>query len=279
MFLEINHSASSVSFDTKSCFENSPSVREELSPIDLYWKNIQVMNKLMGGVVENPILGLLILLGSVSAVESYFRTLICKIIVIDKEAEKKCLNHSLAYGAVLTSIQHSKKIEDVAEALLEGCSFASKKNILESLKNFIGINKGQLPNELTSTLEDFEKVCHLRHCAVHRFGVLGTKNAISLDFETHSVEVGNSLQIGVDEIDNIVAICTNVIKLTNNYLFDFLIKRMVKSNHFNWKWDLRSDKTQFLKYYNLFYSDHFSNNERYKAKQIYNQFRRAEGNV
>ena len=276
--LEINVSASSVVLDTRSCFQDPPIPNASRAPIDMYWDNTQIMNTLIGQIPSIPIIGLLILLGSVSAVESYFRTLFCKIITLDKDAEKKCLGHSLAYGAVISSVKHSKKEENISEALLEGCSFASKKNIKDSLKNFIGI-KGNLPNELEQTLDDFEKVCHLRHCAVHRFGMLGTKNAISLDFDTHSSNVGNSIELGVDEVDKIVGICTNVVKVINNYLFEKLLQRTVENNSISWKWDLRSDKKYFMKYYKMFYSIQFSNENRFSLKNIYNKFRDKNSNV
>lgn len=276
--LEINDSASSVVLDTKSCFQEPLRRCETTSPIDMYWENTQVMNRLIGQVTSNATLGLLILLGSVSAVESYFRTLFCKIITLDKDAENKCLEHSLAYGAVISSIKYSRTIENIAEALLEGCSFTSKENIWKSLKNFIGI-QGHMPNELKQTLEDFEKVCHLRHCAVHRFGVLGTKNAIILDFDTHSSEVGNSLKIGVDEIDKIVGICTNVVKVINNFLFDYLLIRTVKNNSINWRWDFRTDRTYFMKYYHIFYSNQLSNSDDFLPINIYNKYRDKNKNV
>lgn len=275
---EINDSASSVIFKTNSCFQKPSKTKEKISPIDLYWENIQLMNKLINDISRNQVLGLLILLGSVSAVESYFRTLFCNIITIDKNSEKKCLQHTLAYGAVISSIKHSKTKEDIAEALLEGYSFANKKNIVEALKNFIGI-QGHLPDELSLTLDAFEKVCHLRHCAVHRFGILGTNNAISLDFDTHSIEIGNSLLIGENEIDKIVGICTNLVKVINNFLFDFLIKRILKTKTIIWKWDFRSDKKLFIRYHQLFYSKQFSKSEKYSLKKIYLKYKNENQNA
>lgn len=69
----------------------------------------------------------------------------------------------------------NEQFQQIQEKLFEKGAIASKENIKESIKNFLGINlqKSEDP-DLDKILEDFSKVCQIRHCLVHRFGLLGS---------------------------------------------------------------------------------------------------------
>lgn len=93
---------------------------------------------------------------------------------------------TLTYGTAV----HHKKIY-LAESLMEDFNFSSAENIRNALKIFAGI-KGARPSEIERALNDYQKICEMRHCCVHRFGKLGSKNAIKLGIETHN-EIFKSL--------------------------------------------------------------------------------------
>jgi hypothetical protein len=184
---QINNFSQVTQFDTSDLFDNNYS-ESNLSAIDTFLEKTQGLTQLLGQLQRcNPpisehlfnLLTNLLVLGYISAVESYFREIIRKIIVIDESAQKACESESLTYGAALI---HSQEM--LPEALLENCSFASKKNIVDAIRKYIGI-KGNMPNDVDEILGHFSKVCQLRHCIVHRFGRLGSKNMIELGLMAH----------------------------------------------------------------------------------------------
>jgi hypothetical protein len=227
------------------------------------------LNRLIGLVEQHPSLSQLILLGYVSAVESYFRQLFCSIIFIDKGARTACYPQELSYGAALAQIENPKLL---GEALLEKHSFISKKNVRTVMKDFLGF-KSSLPNELATSLDAFGEVCQIRNCAVHRFGRLGSKNAIALGMDSHQDFIECPLSLMQTDLLTITAVCTNVVKVTNNTLFNFLLQRTVEEHFVDWQWDWRNDKKEFKKYYHLFYSEKFSTDEKFTLKSVYETFK------
>lgn len=62
-------------------------------------------------------------------------------------------------------------------------------------------------------------VCQLRHCIVHRFGFLGSNNAITLGLATHKNYLEKPLVISFSHLNEMVQVCENTVKLINNFLF------------------------------------------------------------
>ncbi len=190
----------------------------------------------------------LILLGYVSASESYFRELIRQLIVIDRRSRLASENQMLTFGA---AIHYSKEL--LPEALLENCSFASKKNIIDAFKDFLGL-KGHTPQEVEKVLSEFEKICQLRHCIVHRFGKLGSNNAIKFGLESHLDCLEKPLVLNINQLYQVYQICENTILVINDHLYKRIMIRTLEPDISDWSWDLRKDKNKFEKYYSLFAS-------------------------
>lgn len=246
---QVNHSSQVTQFDTHQLFDKT--YRESnLSAIDTFFYKTQDLVKLLGNTTTIPNhLGNLIVLGYVSAVESYFREMIRKIIVVDGAARKACESQSLTYAAALIYTQ-----EQLPEALLENCSFASKKNIVDAIRTFIGL-KGHMPNDVDEILGHFSKVCQLRHCIIHRFGRLGSKNMIELGLSAHKDFLEKPLKLDdFNKLEEIFLVCNSTVKVINNFLFQKIMTRTVEEKIVNWHWDLRQDKTEFQKYYEIFAS-------------------------
>ncbi|HFK5554876.1 TPA: hypothetical protein ACGZ9Q_002949 [Elizabethkingia anophelis] len=267
----ISHSA----FSTSLCF-NTAYVETNISPIDNCIEKINQLNlihtqysSIQAGASNIPTVYNLILLGYISAIESYVREIIRKIIIIDKEAKKCCEIEEISYGAALNYPQHL-----LPEVILEKASFASKKNIVDAFKKFLGL-QGHQPVELLNTLDEFEKICHFRHCIVHRFGKLGSQNAIKFGLDSHSNLIEKPLHLDVSTIFNLSIICTNTVLVINKYLYNKILERTASIDKKMWSWDLRKDKVVFKEYYNLFYSNlkphHNSSNLRdaYKELKLY----------
>ncbi len=243
------------------------------SPIDTFFEKTKELNKLIADPDDFPgQLASLILLGYVSAVESYFREIIRKLILIDAASKRKCEKHSLTYGAAI--IYDS---EMLPEAMLENYSFAGSKNIEESLKIFLGITKGDYSSGVIEAIDQFSKVCQLRHCCVHRFGRLGSNNAIALGLEDHKEYLEKPLKIDFDSLQEIFLVCNNIVREINNFLFEKIVNRSVSEGSYDWEWDLRKDRAEFIKYYNLFISDKKPPPENPSLKKAYEEFRKTFG--
>lgn len=252
---KINDDATTIpNFSTNSCFD-SGYTETNSSPIDNCIEKINQLNLIHTQYLTTtnstgnlPTVYNLVLLGYISAIESYIREIIRKIINIDKFSKTLCEEEELSYGAAI-----NYPLELLPEVILEKASFASKDNIINSFKKYLGL-KGHQPDELLKTLDEFEKICHLRHCIVHRFGKLGSQNAIKFGLDSHSDLVEKPLKLDVSMVYNLSIICTNTVLVINKYLHNKILQRTASKEASNWEWDLRKDKSTFKKYHDLFNS-------------------------
>lgn len=252
----VNADANTISlFRTATCFNNSY-VENNQSPIDNCIEKLDQLNlihtqysTIPASATNIPMVYNLILLGYISAIESFIREIIRKIIILDKHSKIACELEEINYGAALNYPTHL-----LPEVILEKASFASKKNIIESFKKFLGL-EGHQPDELLSTLDEFEKICHLRHCIVHRFGKLGSQNAIKFGLDSHSNLVEKPLNLDISMVYNLSIICNNTVLVVNKYLFNRILQRTASKENNIWSWDLRTDKRKFEMYYSLFFSN------------------------
>lgn len=197
--------------------------------------------------IDNYPLYNLILLGYVSVVESFFREIIRKVVILDAHSTKHCEGLNLKYGAALL---HSREL--MPEALLEGYSFASSKNIQDALKDFLDLKNIINVPSLREALEQFQDVCQLRHIQIHRYGKLGIDNFIKL--RAHSLEscVEKPLEMDASKVYNVSVVCNNLILVFNQYIFSKVLERTAQRGAGIWSWNYNSDKSLFLKYYNVF---------------------------
>lgn len=102
----------------------------DVSPIDQFIENTLRLNRMWvvrqaDEVIETE-LGILLVLGYVSAVESFMRALLRRVVFIDPYCQKNCEKAVLSYGAA----KHQRQ-EMLPEALLEESVFSGKKGIIE----------------------------------------------------------------------------------------------------------------------------------------------------
>ena len=276
----VNSTAASIGgFDTVTCFNTNHSEIQR-SPIDNCFEKINNLNLIyvkVGSLLgpQKDIIDTqsnLILLGYISAVESYLREIIRKLIILDKPSRISSEEQLLNYGAAI-----NYNTEMLPEALLERSSFASKKNISEAFKLFLGL-KGNISNELELTLNEYDKICHLRHCVVHRFGKLGSNNAIKFGLDKHSKCLEKPLSLNSAQLFEINQICGNTVLVVNDFLFKRILMRTIEPEYSIWKWDLRKDKNCFLKYYNLFTST-IRPESRSNLSAAYSELKRYKKNI
>ena len=247
-------------------------IENSASAIDKYIENCKEINKLWATSTEiSPEFARLLLLGYVSAIESFIRTVLRSIINNDAKAQSDAHSYVVPYGAVL---YHHKKT--IAEALLEGYSFASDKDIKKALEKFLDISNVSEP--IKELLADFEKICQMRHCCVHRFGKLGTQNGIALGLESHSKALEKPLALNKDTLGNIASWLMSFAKALNNYMFRTLLDRSVSDKNpyrIEWQWTFAKDKAKFARIYLLFATTK-DGIPSPSAEELYNRFKLAK---
>lgn len=235
------------------------------SPLDEFLGRLHAINRLAPSPTSfDYFQSQLVLLGVVAAVESYFRTLFRKLISIDPVCQSKVHDRDVSFGAALYL---SKEL--LPEAILERFVFASRKAITEGLRDLMGVS-GNFPPDLLTAIDDYIKVCHLRHCAVHRFGKLGARNAIELGLQQHKELLEKPLKIDYVALQNAIAIATGLVKTVNNFMFNEVLSRVPETE---WTGVYSTDRSKFLAYYNVF-RDSVSAHRSPAPSATYKEFRR-----
>jgi hypothetical protein len=289
-FIKINGPSPSAPLATTGLFRES--TRSDDSPIDIYVRRNKALILKIGDLESAGLLDSdsdddsyiynLFLLGFISNVESYFRSIIRELINIDSASYVKCLGEQVTYAA---AIHHDRKL--LPEALLEGCTFISNKNIVDSLKKFLDINIQANSNthttEVSNCLDLFEDLCHLRHCIVHRAGLLGSKNAIKLGMDEHKNYLEKPITLNLSFLQNASIICLNSVRTTNNLLFNRITARRIeKLQPVHWLYP--KDKIWFKPYFDIFSSNFLnadlitSGGQPITSFQAYEHFRSQNSN-
>lgn len=238
-------------------------VESNESAIDQYLARLASINQLAPDPTTfNSLQAQLILLGVVAAVESYFRTLLRRLITLDPECQRCAEDQAVTFGAAM----HLPK-PMMPEALLERVTFLSETSLVDAIRQFVGV-KGNLPPDLLATFKDYATVCHLRHCAVHRFGKLGVKNAIFLGLTAHKPSLEKPLLLNYAALQDAIGIATGVVKTTNNYLFNEVLSRLPPTT---WTSKWGKDRRAFIPYYSLF-ADTVSVTKAAAARDVYGLF-------
>lgn len=255
----------------------------DVSPIDQFIENSLRLNKLwaIGDLSQEiaPEIGILLLLGYVSAVESYMRVLIRRLISIDQFSQQSCVSFQVSFGAAL-----HHKLDVLPEALLEETVFSGKDEIIKALRKFIGLD---IKNNkaLTALLDQYEIVCQLRHCCIHRFGKLGAKNAITFGLQSHKEFLEKPVLLRRQAISSIADLLITLVKSINIEAFRHVMIRSATSTldgqdklGIGWTWNKRKDKTIFGYYYSVFASQKDAQKSP-PAGQLYERFRNVYRNV
>lgn len=254
-----------------------------VSPIDQFVENTVRLNKIWvqrdsSESVETE-LGILLVLGYVSAVESFMRALIRRVIICDLYSQRACEKYVLTFAAA-----KYQKREMLPEALLEESVFSGQKGIRDALKKFLDFNLTD--SSILSLLSQYDAVCEIRHCCVHRFGKLGTKNAVELGLEGHKEFLEKPLLLRVGNLSTIADLLTVLVKSINNDLFRFLLIRTATKPHpadsnkvgLGWKWNKAQDRALFASYYMIFAST-LDAPPSPAAGELYDRYRATYSNV
>lgn len=248
---------------THLLFDNNH-LEPKTSPIDQFLERLHSINRLSPNPANfDPLQGQLVLLGVIAAVESYLRTLLRKVIAVDELSQEASYKRDISFGAAV----HLHR-DMMPEAIMERVSFISKDSITGTIKDCLGI-KGHSPSSLESSIDDYVKICHLRHCAVHRFGRLGASNALALGIQDHRELLEKPLLLDYLSLQTAISISTNLVKTINNFLFNEIISRL--PDH-SWQGSYTKDRKKFLLYYGIFADSISTVGATADAKSLYAEF-------
>jgi hypothetical protein len=173
----------------------------------------------------------------VSITENYFRSVLSEILNICQVTKKNAAENSINFGSVLW---HPG--EFITRGAFEHISFSDSKKIIEVTKKYVGHDIGR--TDLIPILDEFTKVCELRHGIVHSGRYMAGKNALILDVPSSSDLI--KICIGYGQLQSIASVCTTLVISYNKIMFELLCKRWATVWRTNSSWD-SSLEDEYLK--------------------------------
>lgn len=207
---------------------------------------------------ENDWLGTLYLISIVSTTENYFREILGKIIKICPVSQKCATTQNINFGSV---IWHPS--DEVERGAFEHLSLASSKLIQQTTNKYIGVD---LKKEgLGAILNEFNKICELRHGIVHSNRVIAGKNGINLDLERSGQRT--KVVINYARFQEVCSICTTLVVSCNLVFFETMVHRW--ATYENWRkpsWETVTENKYFKNIWEMFYSQKDSDNNSIENK-------------
>lgn len=273
--------APKVPIDTAALFD-SGYTEKNVSPIYEFLENCVLLNghwtKLGPAQELSPEMSRLLLIGYVSAVEGYMRSLIRKLIICDPFTRDICAPLQLSFAAVL---HHAP--EALPDALLEETSFSTQKVIASALLKFVGLKQPSVGTR--KLLDEFDLILQVRHCCTHRFGKLGAKNATALGLHAHGDLLEKPVVITKSAMASVADLAFTLAKSINNDVFGFVMERSATGKlpfqivpGIGWTWHKSRDRARFKNYYAIF-SSTCDATPSLCADDVYELFRNAHRNV
>jgi hypothetical protein len=225
----------------------SVSVVSNKSPIDQFYGEMQKIMILFPpqAWVQNTWVGALASIAIISSIENYFRQIFSQILKNCVDSQKKAASNNINLGSV---IWHPSK--EIERGAFEHISLASADNINATSKKYIGIDL--MSNGLGTILDEFDKICELRHGIVHSAMVVAGKNGIKLKLQ--STNDVTKIDIGFAEFQEIMSICNALVVDSNKLFFAELAKRWATSWRNTPSWNSSEASTKFKAIWSVFYS-------------------------
>lgn len=222
-------------------------VASEKSPIDQFYDEMQSVLTLFPNSIldQNNWAGALASIAAVSCIENYYRQIFSKILKICVDSQKNAADNNINLGSV---IWHPSN--EIERGAFEHISLASAENINNTSKKFIGINLRL--NGLAPILDEFEKICELRHGIVHSGMVLAGKNGIKLKLQS-SNDI-TKIDIGFAEFQEVMSICNALVVESNRIFFSEISKRWATSWRNTPSWNNSDASLKFKNIWTTFYS-------------------------
>lgn len=219
------------------------------SPIDRFYSSIKEILSLAKEpkyLDENKVIGQLLFIGVISATENYIREILSETISICPICKSKAAMQLISLGSVLW---HAGS--NVERGSFENLSFADSDTVKKTCKKFLGydIEKTGLAY---SALEEFDRICELRHGVVHSNSIVAGKNAIKLSIKSENKII--KVKISYKQLQECAAICMSLVSSLNTELFVLMVKRWAVDWNKLPLWDIKDENKKFNLIWNTFYS-------------------------
>lgn len=218
-----------------------------MSPIDNFYAYISSLVPL--GTEEqlrnSDVLGKVLMLGIVSATEHYFRTILSGLIHICPVVRNRAASQAIPFGALEYYSNAS-----IGLAIFEHLSLADPKEIQKLTSKLIGFQVEQESSAKAAFVE-FDKLCQIRHAAVHSRGDLSLKNLQDLGME---VTAGRPLAIHFElsSLHTAASICQNVVRAYNRLAYRKTVEAWIGEHLLTGVW--AQDRVRFTPLFELFHS-------------------------
>lgn len=188
------------------------------SPIDGFYEG---RNQLLTAITpdfanSHPSVTPLVLVGLISLVENYFREILAGIIIQCPKAKEKSASKPLNLATAWIGYGELEK------GAFENTSFSDADTIRKNLAGLIGYTISNT-SQVSTPLDEFNKLCELRHAIVHSAGLLAGKNAVQLQLPSSKNSV--KISVGFSELQEAAEICTSLVCAVNLELYIHISKR------------------------------------------------------
>lgn len=233
-----------------------------ISAIDIYYKtNKEILEiaKTPKILEDNKVLGPLLFVGIVSNTENYFRDIFARVIQICPISQATCASQNICLGSVIWHLKNN-----VERGLFENISFADADTIKKTCKKYLDYDI-EKKSATAAALEEFDKICELRHGIVHSNSIIAGKNALKLGIKSNNKAL--KISIGYKQLQECALICTTLVTSFNTELFTTLVKRWAVDWTKLPSWDTNNDNALFNIIWKTFSStiDNFNGTIQYKT--------------
>lgn len=217
-----------------------------VAPIDDYYIYVEHLLTLGSeqALAESPTLGRLLLLGLVSGVESYFRSVMASALRACPLCRNAAADQLLPYGALTYYGEGHVEL-----GLFDAASLAGATEIRKRTQALLGISL-ERGSSADAALETFDKICHLRHAAVHARGTLGRGNALALALSPDANR--RALTVSFTALQQAGLVCHSTVRAYNKVVYRKILERWLGEGVLLGEWD--SDRPTFKPLYELFRS-------------------------
>jgi hypothetical protein len=216
------------------------------SPIDDYYRYVEHLLTLgtEASLAQSETLGRLLLLGLVTGVEVYLRSILTGVLKICPSCRACAADQMIPFGAV-----DYYGIDSVEWGLFDSSSLAGAGEIKARTKKLLGLDINPATS-LDAALAKFDKICHLRHAAVHARGALGRGNATALGLAPESGF--RTLRMGFPTLHQAGGVCHSVVRAYNRFIYRSIVERWIADGRLVGSWE--SDQALFHPLFALFRS-------------------------
>lgn len=215
-----------------------------ISPIDVFYQESREILSTTPTTLD-PLrwTGASNLVALVSLTENYFRSILGEILKICYITKKNASENSINFGSVLWH-------PIIERGAFEHISFSDSKKIIETTRKFVGVELNN--SDLIPILNEFSKVCELRHGIVHSGRIMAGKNALILDYPSSKDLI--KISIGYGQLQSVAAVCTTLVVAYNQKMFELLCTRWATLWRQTTFWDPNQENELIKKIWNIFYS-------------------------